>query len=629
MSKQIKFKTETKRLLDLMINSIYTNKDIFLRELISNASDAMDKRHFLSLTNSKVENVEYQIVIEANKEERKLTILDNGIGFTYDQLVSHLGTIAKSGSKEFLESIEEDVNKSEVDIIGQFGVGFYSAFMVAKEIEVITKSPLSETGYIFKSEGLESYSIDETSLEIDGTKIVLYLRDNEEDLDYDKYLDEYTIKDLIKKYSDYVHYPIKTWVTKFNNEGEENEEETLELETVNSMIPIWKKNKNEVDDEQLNSFYKQKFMDYQDPIASMFFTIEGNVEYNSLIFIPRKPAFIMNDEVNEKGLQLYTKGVFILEKCKELIPDYLKFVKGLVDSSDLSLNISREMLQEDRTLGKIASSLEKKILSELTKMQKNEREKYQEFYNTYGIHLKFGAYEEYGAKKDSLKDLLMFESLNSDSMITLKEYVENMKENQKEIYYASGKDKESVLKLPQMDLVKKQEYDVLVFKDDVDEFLINVLKEYDSKSFKSINQGDLNLISEEEAKKIDEIKEEKKDLIEALKESLKDEVVDVVISKRLSDSPVCIVSKDGISFEMEKVLTAQHGHSMKAQKILEINPNHTVFKAIEKVYENNPNKIGQYASLLYGQALLIEGLPLNDAVEFANTMCELMVEASK
>lgn len=636
MAETKKFKTETKRLLDMMINSIYTHKEIFLRELISNASDAIDKYHYISLTNQDIKPRDYQIVIEADKESKTLSIKDNGIGFTHDELVDHLGVIAKSGSKEFMEKLEE-ANKNEVDIIGQFGVGFYSAFMVASLVEVRTKSPLSDKGYVFKSEGLENYTIDECADIEEGTQIILHLRENTEDNKYDEYLDEYTIKQLVRKYSDYVRYPIKTWVTKYveapekKDDEKEEEEETTELvlETINSMIPLWKKNKSDVTEEDLNEFYKQKFMDFQDPITSMHFNVEGNVTYNSLIFIPKKAPYNLYSDKFEKGLQLYTKGVFILDKCKELVPDYLRFVKGLVDSADLSLNISREMLQEDRGLQKIATNLEKKILSELGKMLKNEREKYVEFFSNYGLNLKYGLYEDYGMKKDSLKDLIILKTVNNDTEVTFKEYIEKMPEGQKYIYYASGKNKEAINKLPQMDLVKKQGYDVFVLTDDVDEFMLQILKEYDSKEFKSINQGDLDLLSKEDADKLEEIVKEKKDLLETLKEALGSEVKDVVISKRLTDSPVCLVSDDGLSFEMEKVLNnSANGQNVKASRILEINPNHKVFKAIENVYAHDKDSIKKYAELLYNQALLIEGIAPSDPVAFANTMCDLIVEAA-
>ncbi len=627
----MEFKTETKRLLDMMINSIYTHKEIFLRELISNASDAIDKRHYLSLTDSSKAADAYEILVEADKEKRTLTITDNGIGMTKEDLVEHLGTIAKSGSKEFLEKIEKE-KTPDVDIIGQFGVGFYSAFMVAKEITVYTKSVEDGKAHVFTSEGLDSYEIEDCELDTYGTKIVIFLRENTEDVKYDDFLEEYQIKDLIKKYSDYVRYPIKTWVTKYDEKKEEEKDEEththLELETINSMLPIWKKNKSEVTDEELNTFYKAKFMDYQDPITHIHVNVEGMLTYNALLFIPKKPIYDFNDR-NERGLQLYTKGVFILDKCKDLIPEYLRFVKGLVDSADLPLNISREMLQEDRSIKKIATNVEKKILAELGRMLKNDREKFEEFFNDYGINLKYGLYEDYGAKKDSLKDLIILSSLNKDKRISFAEYKEAMVEGQKEIYYAVGKDKEAVLKLPQMDLIKNKGYDVLILADDVDEFMLQVLTEYDGVKFKSINQGDLDLIDEDQAKKIDELKEEKKDILEDLKKALP-ECKDVIFSKRLVEAPCCLTAAEGLSFEMERVLAAQHqGRGMKAERILEINPNHRVFQAMEKAYEADKDCLEKYAKLLYTQALLMEGILPTDPKEFSESLCELMIDSVK
>ena len=628
MKEKIEFKTETKRLLDMMINSIYTHKEIFLRELISNASDAIDKRHYLSLTNTNLASDNYEIIIEADKEEKTLSIIDNGVGMTKDELISHLGTIAKSGSKEFIEKIENE-NTPDVDIIGQFGVGFYSAFMVASKIEVYTKSVNDNQGYLFTSDGLESYEIEEVELVNAGTKIVIYLKDNTEDINYEEYLDEYKIKELVKKYSDYVRYPIKTWVTKYDD-NDENEEasSTLELETINSMLPIWKKNKSEVTEEELNNFYKSKFMDYQDPITSIHVNVEGMLTYNALLFIPKKPMFDFNNQ-QERGLQLYTKGVFILDKCKDLIPEYLRFVKGLVDSADLPLNISREMLQEDKAIKKIATNVEKKILSELGRMLKNDREKYEEFFDAYGVNMKFGLYEDYGQKKDSLKDLIILNSLNEEKRITFAEYKEKMVEGQKEIYYAIGKDKESVLNLPQMDLIKNKGYDVLILADDVDEFMIQMLGEYDEVKFKSINQGDLDLIDEEESKKIDELKETKKDLLESIKTNLP-EVKEVILSKRLVDAPCCLSAGEGLSFEMERVLQAQNpNRAIKAERILEINPNHEVFKAIEKAYDADSESVNKYANILYTQALLMEGILPSNPKEFANILSELMINSVK
>lgn len=633
MAENFKFKTETKRLLDMMINSIYTHKEIFLRELISNASDAIDKRHFISLTNQNVKPHDYEILVEASKKDRTITITDNGIGMTEEEIQNNLGTIAKSGSKEFLEKIENEKNKDDVDIIGQFGVGFYSAFMVADNVEVYTKSAFSEQGYLFKSEGLESYSIEKSDYNVDGSKIVLHLRENTEEENYDEYLDEYRIKDLIKKYSDYVRYPIKTWVTKFTPTGEkdengnEKENEEQVLETVNSMVPIWKKNKKDVTDEELNSFYKQKFMDWQDPLFTIFTNVEGNVTYNALVFIPKKAPFDLYNEKYEKGLQLYTKGVFILDKCKELVPDYLRFIKGLVDSSDLSLNISREMLQDDRTIQKIASSLEKKVLSELTNALKNDREKYEEFFKNYGINLKYGIYENYGQKKDKLEDLILFTTINKDKSSTLAEYVEAMPEGQKDIYFASAKDKDAVLKLPQIEILKKKGYDVLVLTDHVDEFMLQVMNSYKEHNFKSISQGDLDLVDEEEAKALDKVKDDNKELFDAIKAALP-EVKDVIVSKRLTDSPVCLRAGDSLSFEMEKVLNAQQDSngSIKADRILEINPNHAVFKAVCDAYAKDKNSVAKYAKVLYGEALLMEGMPLDNPTEFTSLVTELLMK---
>ena len=631
MKETKEFKTETKKLLDMMINSIYTHKEIYLRELISNASDAIDKRHYMSLTDSNIASDDYKILVEADKDLRTITITDNGVGMTKEELENNLGTIAKSGSKEFMDAVAKE-NTPDVDIIGQFGVGFYSAFMVAKKVTVLTKSVKDNSSHLFSSEGLDSYSIEDGDMDTYGSVITLYLRDNTEDDNYDEYLDEYNIKNLIKKYSDYVRYPIQTWVTKYDpkdeNEKDDDSKEPkthLELETVNSMLPIWKKNKSEVTDEELNNFYKSKFMDYQDPKAHININVEGALTYNALLFIPKKPFYDMYSDRNERGLQLYTKGVFILEKCKELIPEYLRFVKGLVDSADLPLNISREMLQEDRAIKKIAVNVEKKILGELSRMLKNDREKYLEFFKDYGINLKFGLYEDYGAKKEQLKDLIILDSYNEEKKITFAEYKENMKEGQKVIYYACGHDKDAVSKLPQMDLVKSKGYDVLILSDDVDEFMIQVLKEYDSVEFKSINQGDLDLIDEEESKKIDELKETKKDILENIKNALPG-VKDVILSKRLVDAPCCLSAENGLSFEMERVLKSQNHGDVKAERILEINPNHPIFAKIEQTYSENKETGDKYAKLLYAQALIMEGILPDNPQEISKDLCELLLK---
>ena len=638
MSEVRQYKTESKRLLDLMINSIYTNKEIFLRELISNASDAIDKYHYLSLTNDKLDkNRDYQIYLEINNEARTLSIIDNGIGMTKEELIDSLGTIAKSGSLEFMKKLEDKTEDEQIDIIGQFGVGFYSSYMVSDKVEVYTKSPFSEMGYKFASSGTEDYTIDEVEGLTQGTKIVLFLREDTEDDKYSDFLNEYRLKTLVKKYSDYIRYPIKMEVTKVvakkddnGNEIEGETEELVSVETLNSQLPIWKKKKNDVTDEELNEFYKTKFYDYQDPLTNIFINIEGLVNYTALIYIPKKAPYDLYSENYEKGLQLYSKGVFIMEKCKELVPDYFRFVKGLVDSNDLSLNISREILQQNNVLAKIASNIEKKIASKLESLLKNDREKYVEFFDTYGINLKYGIYDKYGLKKELLQDLIMFKTINSDEYITLKEYIEKMVEGQDSIYYASGKNKDAVLAMPQLDRIKSKGYDVLICSDDVDEFMLQVMTEYDGKKFKSVNQGDADKLEEHEEEKIKEITEDKKSLLEKMKEILHEEVTDVVISRRLTDSPVCLVSTDGLSFEMQKVMEKSPvSKNFKADKVLEINAKHKLFETLENLYNDGDENLADYVELLYNQALLIEGFPVKNPVEFSKKMCELMIKSSK
>ena len=633
------FKTESKRLLDLMIHSIYTNKEIFLRELISNASDAIDKYHYLSLSDERLDKgKEFEIRITPNLKDRTISIEDNGIGMTYDEINNNLGTIASSGSAEFIKKMQQaqEENK-EIDIIGQFGVGFYSAFMVAKNVVVETKSPFSDKAYRFTSTGEDSYTIEEIEKEDNGTKITLFLREDSEEDNYSDFLETYKIESLVKKYSDYIRYPIKMKVTTSVNdvdeEGKEIEDkyhDVVEDKTLNSMLPLWKRNKNEVTTEELNEFYKSKFHDMEDPLIATFVNVEGNISYNALLFIPKKAPYDLYSEKYEKGLQLYTKGVFIMEKCKDLIPDYLKFVKGLVDSSDLSLNISREILQQNSELKKIATSVEKKIVKELDTLKENDFEKYQEFFKTYGSHIKWGIYENYGMKKDLLQDLLIYHSINQDKMISLKEYKEQMKEGQKAIYYASGKDKASIINLPQMDAMKKHGYDVLVLTDDIDEFTLTILREYDKVEFKSITDETLDLTSEEEKSKVEELKKEHESLLNRIKEALKGKVDDVRLSTRLVDSPVCLASSEGLSFEMEKVLNNMpNSENVKAGRILELNPNHDLLKAINKVYEDDPSVVDKYAELLFDQALLIEGLPLENPSEFSKNMCDLMIRSAK
>lgn len=641
MSEVKKFQTETARLLDLMINSIYTNQEIFMRELISNASDAIDKYHYLSLTSDNLpRRNDYEIHLVPNKDQRTLTITDNGIGMTYDELNDNLGVIAKSGSLEFLKKMEEEKaqGKENIEIIGQFGVGFYSAFMVSKKVVVETKSPLSEKAYEFSSTGQETYEIKEIDKTTTGTSITLYLKDNTEDNNYDKYLEEYMIRSLIKKYSDYIRYPITMYVTreepKYDEKGQivEGEYESIRtLETLNSMIPIWKRNKNEIKDEELHNFYMQKFYDYQPPLFHLMFTIEGDINYNALLFIPKVAPYDLNTINYERGLQLYTKGVFIMDKCKDLIPDYLRFVKGLVDSSDLSLNISREMLQQNKVLGKMAKNIEKKIISKLETLMKDDYDLYLEFFKLYGTHLKNGAYENFGARQEQLQDLLVFSSVNNEKPISFDTYVKNMKEGQKSIYYISASTIEEVQTMPQMDVYKKHGFDVLVLTEEIDEFALKQLRKYKDFEFKSINQVSTDeLLEKEELEKLETIKEEKKDFLQALKYALDGLVKDVVISKRLTDSPVCLVSGDGISFEMEKVLGKLHKDSdIKADRILEINPNHELFKAIEKVYETNKDDLKDYAMLLYNQSLLMEGFKIENPVAFSDLMVKMMVRSVK
>ncbi len=619
------FKTESQKLLYLMTHSIYTQKEIFLRELISNASDAIDKRHFLSLTDTNIPSDTYEIWIEPSKEENVLIIRDNGIGFTEEELVENLGTIAQSGSKAFMEKLE---NK-EVDIIGQFGVGFYSSFMVAKKVVVETKSPYASTGYRWTSDGESSYTIEEIEKEDIGTSIKLYLRDDikeeENEEIFSKYLETYELKSLVKKYSDYVRYPINMMVPKYDDKKEK-----LEHETLNQMVPIWKRQKSEIKEEDMNAFYKHQFSDYEDPLKVIHTTVEGMLTYTALLFIPKKPAYDFYSDKYEKGLQLYSKGVFIQDKNKELIPDYFKFVKGLVDSSDLSLNISRELLQQDRQLKKIASHLEKKIKNELESMLLNDRKQYINFYDAYRNTLKYGIYDQFGMNKEKLQDLILFKTSISDEYITLKEYVERKKEDQKAIYYASGKSKSAIMNLPQMDVMKDQSIEVLLFTDEIDEFMVQMMQNYQELPFKSIQQGEADFINEDQKKDLKEKEKENKDILKALKKALKDKVKDVKLSARLKDSPVCMVSGEGLSLEMEKVLkTLPNQTDVKADRILEINPNHDLFKALVNVFEKDSTKIDDYATILYHQALLIEGFPIEDPMEFSKELVKLMIESSK
>lgn len=624
------FKAESKRLLDMMINSIYTHKEIFLREIISNASDAIDKLYFKSLTDTSVgmKKSDFAINIAIDKENRTLTVSDNGIGMTEEDLENNLGTIANSGSFAFKK--DNDLG-DDVDIIGQFGVGFYSTFMVAKEVTVVTKAFGSDQAYKWTSDGVEGYTIEECDKPDGvGTTITLKLKDDTDDEKYSTYLDQYQIQSLVKKYSDYIRFPIRMEVehTHYNEEGKEPEVHKA-IETLNSMTPIWKKNKSELKDEDYNNFYMEKFGDYEPPIAHIHSKNEGFATYDALLYIPARAPFDYYSKDYEKGLQLYSSGVMIMEKCADLLPDWFSFVKGVVDSEDLSLNISRELLQQDRQLKIIAKNLEKSIKNELAKLLKNDREKYEKFYSVFGLQFKFGIYQSYGAANETLKDLLMFPSSFDGKNVTLKEYVSRMKEDQKEIYYACGETKERIEMLPQLEKIKDKGYEVLYFTQDVDEFAIKVMINYDGKPFKSISDADLDLDTEEEKEEAKKLDEENKDMFTFMQEAIADKVKTVRLSKKLKTHPVCLSSDGSITIEMEKVLNAMpqnDGNKVKAEKALEINPNHPIFEKLKDLYANDKDKLKDYAKLLYDQALLIEGMSIDNPVEFANLVCELMTK---
>lgn len=624
------FKAESKRLLDMMINSIYTHKEIFLREIISNASDAIDKLYFKSLTDTSVgiKKSDFAINIAIDKENRTLTVSDNGIGMTEEDLENNLGTIANSGSFAFKK--DNDLG-DDVDIIGQFGVGFYSTFMVAKEVTVVTKAFGSDQAYKWTSDGVEGYTIEECDKPDGvGTTITLKLKDDTDDEKYSTYLDQYQTQSLVKKYSDYIRFPIRMEVehTHYNEEGKEPEVHKA-IETLNSMTPIWKKNKSELKDEDYNNFYMEKFGDYEPPVAHIHSKNEGVATYDALLYIPARAPFDYYSKDYEKGLQLYSSGVMIMEKCADLLPDWFSFVKGVVDSEDLSLNISRELLQQDRQLKIIAKNLEKSIKNELAKLLKNDREKYEKFYSVFGLQFKFGIYQSYGAANETLKDLLMFPSSFDGKNVTLKEYVSRMKEDQKEIYYACGETKERIEMLPQLEKIKDKGYEVLYFTQDVDEFAIKVMINYDGKPFKSISDADLDLDTEEEKEEAKKLDEENKDMFAFMQEAIADKVKTVRLSKKLKTHPVCLSSDGSITIEMEKVLNAMpqnDGNKVKAEKALEINPNHPIFEKLKDLYANDKDKLKDYAKLLYDQALLIEGMSIDNPVEFANLVCELMTK---
>lgn len=629
------FKAESKRLLDLMINSIYTHKEIFLRELISNASDAVDKLYYKTITegDTGISRDDFGIRIEADRENRTLRIIDNGMGMTREELEKNLGTIAKSGSLDFKSEMDK---KDEIDIIGQFGVGFYSAFMVSDKVSVLSRAYGSDEAYMWESSGADGYTITEAEKDSNGTEITLTLKEDTDDENYSEYLDTYKIKSLITKYSDYIRYPIQMMVEKHrlkpgceDKKPEEQEYETYqELETLNSMVPLWKKNKSEIKDEDYNEFYKDKFYDFTDPAKVIHTDVEGVVSYTALLFIPGQAPFNYYTKDYEKGLQLYSSGVLIMDKCPDLLPDYFSFVKGLVDSQDLSLNISREMLQHDRQLRAIAQRLEKKIKSELLSMLKTDREKYISFFKNFGLQLKYGLYDSFGANKETLKDLLMFYSSTEKALVTLSEYVSRMKHEQKYIYYASGETVEQIDRLPQTELLKEKGYEILYLTDSIDEFALQVMREFDEKQFKSVSGEDLDIEeSKEEKEAAEKQAEESKDLLKFMKESLDGKVSEVKLSHRLKSHPVCLTSKGGLSIEMEKVLNAMPtDEKVQAERVLEINAKHPVLEKLKKEYDTDKDKVKKYTALLYDQARLIEGLPIEDPVEFSNAVCELMTK---
>ncbi|MCL2693896.1 MAG: molecular chaperone HtpG [Oscillospiraceae bacterium] len=636
------FKAESKRLMELMINSIYTHKEIFLRELISNASDAMDKLYFKSLTeNIGLTRGEFEIFIEADSENKILTILDNGIGMTKDELESNLGVIARSGTLQFSKDNEDGLkaqSEEDMSVIGQFGVGFYSAFMVASKVEVRSKLFGSDEAWLWASSGADGYTVEACEKESHGTEIKLYIKDNagvddsvdpnESGENYGDFLLEYKIRSIIKKYSDYIRYPIKMeCIKRQKKEDSEEYEEIKEIQTLNSMVPIWKKQKSEVTDEDYNEFYKSKFHDFNDPLARIHSKTEGNATYSALLFVPKKPPYDFYTKEYEKGLQLYTSGVMIMDKCGDLLPDYFSFVKGLVDSEDLSLNISREMLQHDRQLKIIARSIERSIKNELKKMLGNEREKYVEFWETFGVQIKFGIYNSFGAAKEGLQDLLLFYSSGEEKPVTLDEYVTRMREGQESIYFASGESVARINALPQVEAVKDKGYEILYLTDNVDEFCLQMLVNYNEKPFMSVQSADLNLETEEEKEEIKKKNTDSKELFEVMKEVLADKVQDVRFSQKLKTHPVCISGAGALSVEMEKVLSHMPGdQKAKADKILEINASHPICGKLQFLYDNDREMLKIYADILYSQALLIEGINLENPAEFVGKVTELITK---
>ena len=621
------FKAESKKLLDMMINSIYTHKEIFLRELISNASDAIDKLYFKSLTDDSVKlaREDFKIHIDLDKENRTVKISDNGIGMTEEELENNLGTIAKSGSFNFKKENADNEKADDISVIGQFGVGFYSSFMVADKVEVVSKAFGEDVAHKWVSEGADGYTIEECEKENAGTEITLFIKEDTENEDYTRYLEQYTIDELVKKYSDYIRYPIVMEMSHQVPDPDKEGEYITEVaeETLNSMVPLWRKNKNEIKPEEYNEFYKQKFNDYTDPLKVIHTKTEGQATFDALLYIPENPPYDFYSKEYEKGLQLYSNGVLIMDKCSDLLPDYFSFVKGLVDSADLSLNISREMLQHDHQLKIIAKAIDKKIKNELTKMLKNDREKYEKFFKTFGLQLKYGVYANYGMEKDGLKDLLLFETSADDKPTTLKEYVGRMADSQNDIYYACGENAQKIALLPQIEAVKAKGYEVLYFTDEVDEFAIQMLMEYDGKHFVNVCKDDLDLSTDAEKEAMTKKNEDAKDLLDKMKEALDGKVTAVKLSNKLGSHPVCLSAEGYVSLEMEKVLNSMPGanQGVKAQLVLEVNAEHPI---VEKLKSADEETLKKYTNLLYSSARLIAGLDLENPTEFSDTLAEMM-----
>ena len=620
------FKAESKRLLDLMINSIYTNKEIFLRELLSNASDAIDKLYYQSLTDKsiKVNKKDLCIKIEIDKENRLLKIIDTGIGMNKEELENNLGMIAKSGSLQFKE---ENEKKKDVNIIGQFGVGFYSSFMVSDDVTVISKKYNEEDAYKWESTGAEGYTITKDEKDTYGTTIILKIKSDNEEYNYSDFLDTYTIETLVKKYSDYIRYPIKMNVTRRElKKGSKDEyEDVTKEETLNSMIPLWKKDKNKITEEEYNNFYQSKFYDYENPIKVIHTSVEGMTSYKAILFLPAHAPFDYYSKEYEKGLALYSNGVLIMDKCSDLLPDYFGFVKGVVDSDDLSLNISREILQQDRQLKLIASNIEKKIKSELESMLKDERDKYEKFFKEFGMQLKLGVYNDYGMHKDELKDLLLFYSSKDEKYITLKEYVSSMKDDEENIYYACGETIDKINMLPQVEKVKDKGYNILYLTEYVDEFAIKSLMEYDGKKFVNVSEENLDLDTEEEKKEIKKINDENKEMLNSMKEIIGSDISDVRFTHRLKNHPVCLVSEGPVSIEMQKVLNAMPtDQSINAKIILEINSSHKIADKLKELYKSDKERFNEYTKILYSQSRLIEGLSIENPTEITNLICDLL-----